>query len=160
MQALGVLTLAHTQNDNYGAHLQAWALIQALRKIVASRPADSDPMAVGLVATEALEWYKCARNQSQMIMRYPTNDLVADKQRALLNFKHLGARYKVFEPFCRALQLRLPQETFNGVHGLNLSQMKFVVGSDWVWHFTETKPPQPAFLGLFPKFLDETGGVE
>ena len=87
MQALGVLTLAHTQNDNYGAHLQAWALIQALRKIVASRPADSDPMAVGLVATEALEWYKCARNQSQMIMRYPTNDLVADKQRALLNFK-------------------------------------------------------------------------
>ena len=153
MQAIGVLTLAHAQNDNYGAHLQAWALITALRKEVAARPAASDPIAVGLVPTQPLECYLGGRSHSNRVMSQPTGDLDADKKRALEAFKTMMTRQRGFEHFCRSMVLRVPRTIVGNVtdqkgsveQGLN---MKYVVGSDWVWCFANGFALKPEFFGL------------
>ena len=164
MQAIGVLTLAHTQNDNYGAHLQAWALITALRKEVAARPAASEPIAVGLVPTQPLECYLGGRSHSNRAMSQPTGDLDADKKRALEAFKIMMTRQRGFEHFCRSMVLRVPRATVGNVtdqkssveHGLN---MKYVVGSDWVWCFANGFELKPEFFGFLAPSSVSRGGV-
>ena len=157
LQVIGILTLDGLNNDNYGAFMQAWALKQALTKVVAQQKqaahATGTPaqrIVVGLIKHSSASPAQIARQRSlQFMAQRPTSKLKEDRKLALQLFRHELARLKRFAAFSPSLRIDLPPNT-----PLKPEQLKLVIGSDWVWYFDQKWPVLPLFLGDLPQFQE------
>lgn len=137
MQTIGILTLAFTANDNYGAFMQAWALRCALYKRAAVLRLD---LKAGTVSYTDLSAYKVAKSRSnEVLYLQDLRHRPLNKKAALQRFATDIKRLRLFEKEARDLLVNYNKEQDG--------PLKFVVGSDWVWFFTQNRPPSPILFG-------------
>ena len=161
---IGILTLTFSNNLNYGALLQAWALKHFLQKNLKSQIAVL-PMEQG---TEEI------RDNDNVSKRYPVGSGVINAirriafvwsrqltsiRKAKRNKERREKTKAFFRTFCaEGRQPFVPADIELALHDVSA----IVVGSDWVWYLTESQydnPPDriPAtkkiYLGFLPKMM-------
>ncbi len=128
MQNIGIITLTHTDNDNFGAYMQSYALIEALRLQGTKLKAQGliqEQVNAGLVQYREMSPYAIAKQRSRQVL---TQSGAPDPKRAALQvFKNHLPRLRKFAAFGQAQMLRLPPQS-------DARKIKFIIGSDWVWH--------------------------
>lgn len=154
MQNIGIVTFTRTLNDNFGTHLQCYALIQAIRQTaVQLQQQDKRPdaqVAVGLIPFHDQSAYKLAHDRAAGYLRsVPSTQLLTaqHKQQALQYFKQNLERLRKFEHSTQSL-----------AHGFDSEHRpdKLICGSDCIWMFPEKGEFRLAghLFGQIPQFAD------